>query len=75
MVWIPDYVAGAGGIVYALGRESENHGHEAALRRVEGIGDTVGRVPDLARATGVTPQRAARQIAGARLTAAASPVT
>ncbi|MGW1620430.1 hypothetical protein [Streptomyces sp. NPDC002172] len=42
---------------------------------MEGIGDTVGRVLDLARANGVTPQRAARQIAGARLTAAASPVT
>lgn len=74
IVWIPDYVASAGGIVYALSRESENHGHEAAQKRVEGIGDTVGHVLDLARSTGVTPLRAAQRIAERRLASAASPV-
>ncbi|MFI1848459.1 Glu/Leu/Phe/Val dehydrogenase dimerization domain-containing protein [Streptomyces sp. NPDC020480] len=74
IVWIPDYVASAGGIVYALSRESENHSHEAAQKRGEGIGDTVGHVLDLARSTGVTPLRAAQQIAERRLTSAASPV-
>ncbi|MBW8800125.1 MAG: hypothetical protein JF597_43045 [Streptomyces sp.] len=67
VVWIPDYVASAGGIIYALSRESENYGHEAARKRVEGIGDTVSRLLDLARSTGVTPLRAAQRIAGARL--------
>ncbi|MBP8535629.1 Glu/Leu/Phe/Val dehydrogenase [Streptomyces sp. MK37H] len=73
VVWVPDYVASAGGIVYALSRESENYSHESALQRVESIGTTVTHVLDLARATGVTPQRAARQIAEARLTSANSP--
>ncbi|MEU6555262.1 Glu/Leu/Phe/Val dehydrogenase dimerization domain-containing protein [Streptomyces sp. NPDC046915] len=73
VVWIPDYVAGAGGIVYALSRESENHSHESALQRVESIETTVAHVLDLARATGVTPQQAARQIAKARLASANSP--
>ncbi|MEU8125535.1 Glu/Leu/Phe/Val dehydrogenase dimerization domain-containing protein [Spirillospora sp. NPDC049024] len=72
IVWVPDYVASAGGIIYALSRESENHGHEAAQQRVEGIGDTVGHLLDLARSTGVTPMRAARQIAERRLASAAS---
>ncbi|BET51482.1 Glu/Leu/Phe/Val dehydrogenase dimerization domain-containing protein [Kitasatospora aureofaciens] len=71
VVWVPDYVASAGGIVYALSRESENYGHEGAHKRVEGIGDTVSHVLDLARSTGVTPQRAAQQIAEARLASAA----
>jgi len=72
IVWIPDYVASAGGIVYALSRESEHYGHEAAQKRVEGIGATVSHILDLARSNGVTPQRAARQIAEARLVSAAS---
>jgi leucine dehydrogenase len=67
IVWVPDYVAGAGGIVYVLSRESEDYGHEAAGKRVEGIGDTVSHVLDVARSTGVTPLRAARQIAERRL--------
>jgi valine dehydrogenase (NAD+) len=74
IVWVPDYVASAGGIIYALSRESENLGHEAAQKRVEGIGDTVGRLLDLARSTGTTPMRAARQIAERRLATAASHV-
>ncbi|MEV5842483.1 Glu/Leu/Phe/Val dehydrogenase dimerization domain-containing protein [Streptomyces sp. NPDC051985] len=71
VVWIPDYVAGAGGILYALSRESEGYGHEAAHKRVEGIGDTVSRLLDLARSSGVTPLRAAQQIAGTRLASTA----
>lgn len=71
VVWVPDYVASAGGIVYTLSRESERQGHEAALKRVEEIGDTVGRLLDEARTGGVTPLRAAQRIAGARLASAA----
>ncbi|MFE7036065.1 Glu/Leu/Phe/Val dehydrogenase dimerization domain-containing protein [Streptomyces sp. NPDC057621] len=73
IVWVPDYVAGAGGVAYTLSRESEGYGHEAALERVEGIGDTVGHLLGLARTSGVTPMRAARQLAERRLTAAGSP--
>ncbi|OIJ64446.1 Glu/Leu/Phe/Val dehydrogenase dimerization domain-containing protein [Streptomyces mangrovisoli] len=73
ILWIPDHVAGAGGIVYTLSRESEHYGHEAALRRVESIGDTVDRLLESARSAGVTPLRAARLLAEARQTAAAAP--
>ncbi|MEU6372042.1 Glu/Leu/Phe/Val dehydrogenase dimerization domain-containing protein [Streptomyces sp. NPDC046909] len=41
IVWVPDFVANAGGVVYTLGRESDGLDHESAVRRVEGIGDTV----------------------------------
>jgi leucine dehydrogenase len=67
IVWVPDYVASAGGIVYVLSRESEHYDHEAAHKRVLGIGDTVSQVLDVARSTGVTPLRAARQMAERRL--------
>ncbi|MFF7980696.1 Glu/Leu/Phe/Val dehydrogenase dimerization domain-containing protein [Streptomyces sp. NPDC007901] len=70
---VADALAGRG-IVCALSRESEHRGHEAAHRWVEGIGDTVTRVLDLARSTGVTPQPAVRRIAEARLAAATAPV-
>ncbi|MFE7168466.1 Glu/Leu/Phe/Val dehydrogenase dimerization domain-containing protein [Streptomyces sp. NPDC057616] len=70
IVWIPDYVASAGGIIYALSRESEHYSDEAAQKRVEGIGDTVSRLLEVARSTGATPQRAALQIAKARLNSA-----
>ncbi|MFF0795037.1 hypothetical protein [Streptomyces spiralis] len=70
VVWIPDYVASAGGILYALSQESENYSHEAAHKRVEGIGDTVSHVLELARSSGVTPLRAAQKIAEARLVSA-----
>ncbi|AEM83042.1 Glu/Leu/Phe/Val dehydrogenase family protein [Streptomyces violaceusniger] len=67
IVWVPDYVASAGGIAYALSRESENYSHEAAQKRVEGIGDTVTRLLDLALSAGTTLLRAAQQIAERRL--------
>lgn len=67
ITWIPDYVAGAGGVAYVLSRESEHYSHDAAEKRVEGIGDTVARILDLSRSTGVTPLRAAQELAEHRL--------
>jgi leucine dehydrogenase len=72
VVWVPDYVAGAGGVVSTLSREPEGCDHEAALERVEGIGDTVAHLLALARTSGDTPLRAARQLADRRLAAAGS---
>ncbi|MFS8199784.1 Glu/Leu/Phe/Val dehydrogenase dimerization domain-containing protein [Streptomyces sp. CWNU-52B] len=74
-VWVPDYVAGAGGIVYTLSRESDGCDHEAAQERVSGIGDTVGHLLDLARTTGVTPLRAAQRMAERRITSADAPAS
>lgn len=70
IVWIPDYVASAGGVVYVLSREAEGYSHEAAHKRVETIGETVTHVLDLARSSGTTPLRTAQQIAERRLAAA-----
>lgn len=72
IVWVPDYVSSAGGITYTLSRETENYSHEAAQERVMGIGDTVSRILVLACSAGVTPLRAAKQIAEHRLASAAS---
>jgi leucine dehydrogenase len=40
-VWVPDFVANAGGIVYTLAREVDGLDHAAATARVEGIEQTV----------------------------------
>lgn len=62
IVWVPDFVAGAGGVVYTLGRETEGLDHEAAVRRVEGIGDTVRLL-----LKGTRPLREAKALAAERM--------
>ncbi|MEV5646375.1 hypothetical protein AB0L67_40870 [Streptomyces flaveolus] len=74
IMWIPDYVASADGIVYTLSRESENFDHEAAYKRVESTGDIVSRLLTLAQSAGNTPLQAARQFAGRGIKAAVSQV-
>jgi glutamate dehydrogenase/leucine dehydrogenase len=44
IVWVPDHVASAGGVIYTLAREDDGAGHEAALARVDGIEATVRRL-------------------------------
>lgn len=66
-VWIPDFVASAGGVVYTLARELDGLDHDAALARVETIGDTVAGLLDAARAAGTTPLREATALADRRL--------
>ncbi|WP_246292145.1 Glu/Leu/Phe/Val dehydrogenase dimerization domain-containing protein [Lentzea indica] len=44
IVWVPDHVASAGGVIYTLAREDDGAGHEAALTRVDGIEATVRRL-------------------------------
>ncbi|GAB3568401.1 Glu/Leu/Phe/Val dehydrogenase dimerization domain-containing protein [Amycolatopsis endophytica] len=70
IVWIPDFVASAGGVVYVLLREVEGLGHEDALDRVRAIGVTVSRVLDTASANGTTPLREAQSLVDARLISA-----
>jgi valine dehydrogenase (NAD+) len=67
VVWVPDFVASAGGVVYTLGREIDRLDREEAVRRVEGIGDTVTVLLDAARRNGTTPLREAQQVAAERL--------
>lgn len=41
VVWVPDHVASAGGVIYTLAREDDGADHETALKRVDGIEETV----------------------------------
>ncbi|MFD9737169.1 Glu/Leu/Phe/Val dehydrogenase dimerization domain-containing protein [Umezawaea sp. NPDC059074] len=69
VTWVPDFVASAGGIVYVLAREVDGLSHEAALARVEAIGETVAAILAAATAAGTTPLREATALAARRLAA------
>lgn len=63
IVWVPDFVASAGGVVYTLSREIERLGHDEAMARVAAIGTTVETI----LAADSTPLAAATELAAARL--------
>lgn len=44
IVWVPDHVASAGGVIYTLAREDDGVDHETALMRVDGIEAAVHRL-------------------------------
>jgi glutamate dehydrogenase/leucine dehydrogenase len=75
VLWIPDYVASAGGILYTLSREAEGLGHDAALARVETIEKTVQDLLYAAKANATTPLYEAAALADRRLTSGAGPRT
>jgi leucine dehydrogenase len=72
ILWVPDFVANAGGVVN-ISVELEEEGYDAARAetRVRAIGDTVRTVLDHAQATGTTPLAAALEIARRRVAEAA----
>jgi leucine dehydrogenase len=69
VLWAPDFVVNAGGIIN-ISVELEPGGYDArrAGRRVRGIGDTLRRIFDDAAARDVTPLEAALVLARQRLT-------
>jgi leucine dehydrogenase len=67
VVWVPDYVASAGGVVYTLTREAEGLTHDAALARVALIEETVTGLLADAAARGTTPLAEAGALAERRL--------
>jgi leucine dehydrogenase len=74
ILWVPDFVANAGGVVnIAVELEPEGYDTARAETRVRAIGDTVRTVLDHADATGTTPLTAAMEIAHRRVEDAASP--
>lgn len=75
IVWVPDFVASAGGILYTLGREGEGLTHAQALARVETIEATTNRILDAASSNGTTPLDEANALAEERLTSGAEPCT
>jgi leucine dehydrogenase len=70
IVWAPDFVANAGGVIY-LDVASEPDADQAALdARIAGIGDTVASVLRSAEEHGTTTLAAAERLARGRLDAA-----
>jgi len=68
VLWAPDFVANAGGIVnIAVERDPEGYDPDRATTRVAGIGDTLRRIYDDAHAAGTTPLSAAMALAAANL--------
>jgi Glutamate dehydrogenase/leucine dehydrogenase len=67
ILWAPDFVVNAGGVIFLAMMNEENPSAEATRARVEAIGDTVSRIFAKAKARGVTTLEAAEDLAAARL--------
>ena len=67
ITWVPDHVAGAGGVVYALTVELHKGTVDDARARVEAIEHTVTELLTAARRDGGTPAQAAQELARRRL--------
>ncbi|MFF1572747.1 Glu/Leu/Phe/Val dehydrogenase dimerization domain-containing protein [Leifsonia sp. NPDC058292] len=67
ILWAPDFVVNAGGVIFLSMMGEENPSAEATARRVEEIGDTVTAIFDVAEQRAVTTLEAAEEIAMARL--------
>jgi valine dehydrogenase (NAD+) len=68
VLWVPDYVANAGGVVQ-VGGELYGHSHETVERGIEAIGHTTDEVPTTAEDLGITTAAAADAVVQARLAA------
>jgi leucine dehydrogenase len=69
IVYAPDFIANAGGIIHAAEEHAGEHDPERVARRVEGIHDVVAEILDESETGGHTPLTAAYEIAGRRLEA------
>ena len=68
ILWAPDFVANAGGIInIAVELEPEGYAPERARTRVLAVGETLRTLFDMAEAAGSTPLAAAQQLARERL--------
>ena len=69
VLWAPDFVVNAGGLIN-IAEELDGYDPAAARRRVRGIADTLRRLFDDAESMGSTPLTAAMELARRRLAAA-----
>ncbi|HEX2049396.1 MAG TPA: Glu/Leu/Phe/Val dehydrogenase dimerization domain-containing protein [Actinomycetota bacterium] len=72
ILWAPDFVANAGGVLHGGGFEVLGWGPEEVERSLEGIGDTLRDVFERAERDGVTTLDAAERLAHERLAAASA---
>ncbi len=74
VLWAPDFVVSAGGIINIVEELTGNGYDPASARRgVRGIAETLSEIFDHAEALGATPLAAAMELARARLSAASTP--
>ncbi len=67
VLYAPDYVINAGGVIYAWGTESLRWDAETVETRLAGIGDSLAEIYRRARADGTTTEAAAESLARSRL--------
>ena len=67
ILYAPDYIVNAGGIVQLIGLEDEGWSEAQLEERLAGIGDTLRELFVEADANGITPAEAAEQLVGRRL--------
>jgi leucine dehydrogenase len=70
ILYAPDYVINAGGVIYGWGTESLAWDADTVEARLAGIGDTLIEIYDRAEAEGTTTDAAAERLARSRLDAA-----
>jgi len=70
ILYAPDYVVNAGGVIHLVGYEMLHEGDVEVQRRLLGIGETLGEVFALAEAEGISTGAAADRLVAQRLSAA-----
>jgi leucine dehydrogenase len=70
VLWAPDYLVSAGGIINAVAREQDGLSTQEAVDRVRGIGGTLRTVLQRAATDGTAPHQVALRLAAERLGAA-----
>jgi len=70
ILWAPDFVVNAGGVIYGSAMEMDGSSRAEAIARVGAIADTLGTVFAAAEERSITPLEAARRLARERLGAA-----
>jgi leucine dehydrogenase len=66
ILWAPDFVVNAGGLIN-VAQEVDGYNSSVARRRVRGVADTLGQIFDHADTSGVTPLTAAMELARRRI--------
>jgi leucine dehydrogenase len=72
ILWAPDFVVNAGGVIYGSAMEFEGCTREDAIARVGAVSSSLEAVFSAARQHAITPLAAARRVADERLEAARS---
>jgi glutamate dehydrogenase/leucine dehydrogenase len=73
ILYAPDYVASAGGVIQLLGLVDHGWDEDELQRGLAAVGDTLRGLFSAADAAGITPAAAAERLAAERVAAAAAP--